>query len=199
MKITYNQYPLLLYTSYNQKNTPNELIMGSVNEKTMQKALNHKGYNHFLPLIITLNSKDHQAVNYFLSEKIQNRILNEENFRYYFLGKFSKKRNTQYGCILMESDYTCVYICLSKNDTAHFKGIDGSYIGVGHYKKNILIGFEEGIILDDSLTLKENGIYPSKTNLLDYLTFCIATLGYAVNNSNPLDIPSVSEKIFILK
>ena len=199
MKITYNQYPLLLYTSYNQKNAPNELIMGIVNGKTVEKTLNHRGYNNFLPLIITLNSRNHQSVNYFLSQKIQNRILNEENFRYFLLGKFSEKSETQYGCILMESDYTCVYVCLSRKEAAHFKGIDGSYIGVGYYKKNILIGFEEGIIIDDSLVLKEDGIYPNKANLLDYLTFCIATLGYAVNNSNLLDAPNVNEKIFILK
>lgn len=199
MKITYKQYPLLVYTSDSQKDIPDELVIGAVNSKTMEEILTHRGYAHFFSLLATLKCKNYQPNNYFLSQGIRNLLLNEEKCRYYALREFSKKGDTKYGCILMENTYTCVYICLSKKDSVHLKRRGDSYIGVGYYKKNILIGFEEGFISEESLILQANGIYPEEANGLDYLTFCMTTLGYAVNNSSLLDTQEMNEKIFILK
>ncbi|MBA4850544.1 hypothetical protein [Emticicia sp. BO119] len=199
MEITYKQYPLLAYTSISKKNIPDELVIGAVSKKMIEKILSHKGYTHFFFLLGTLKHKNYQPANYFLSQKIQNLLLNEERCRHASLMEFSKKSHTRYGCILMEDDYSCVYICLSKKDAFYLKGLDDSYIGVGYYKKNILIGFEEGIIVGDSIILQANGIYPKEANELDYLTFCITTLGYAINNSYILDIHEGDEKIFMLK
>ncbi|RYU93743.1 hypothetical protein [Emticicia agri] len=199
MTITYNQYPLLSYTSYSPKDIPKELFIGAVNSRTIQEILAHKGYAHFFPLIVNLQRNTFQPSNYFLSQNIQNLLLNEEKSRFYSLREFSKKSDTRYGCILMENGYTCLYVYLSKKDALRLKRISDSYIGVGYYKKNILIGFEEGVINNDSLILQENGIYPEEANWLDYLTFCISVLGYAVNNSYLMDSHEVDEKIFMLK
>lgn len=185
MDITYNNYPGLLFTSYNKDTAPDELPFEVASQAVRMYLSRSTGFHEMWAIIGTKNSLDDTATNYELSDRNFSRIDSNHDFRNsQFRAFFENYVKPKYGNIAFKEGGHYVYLLLSKQETKQLKNADGRYMAVALFRQNFFIGFEEAIITEKGLKVMETGHYEGGMDVGGYLSFCIIALAYA-NQANP--------------
>lgn len=201
MKVTYTNYPLLLFTSYDKESAPQDLPFEMPDNSTLAAVQKSQGFGMMFGYIAVKNTleKKNSTINYFLTPSTFNSVEHNANFRnsnfQYFLSKYITPRR---GCIMFHQGGTYVYNLLGVQETKNMYKVDGRYMSVAFFAGNMLIGFEECFITSKGPIVQPNGIYNGGMDVGGYLSFCIITLAYADGRSKVLNAPDVKETIFEL-
>lgn len=201
--ITYNNYPLLLFTSFDKDNATDELPFEVQNESERKYLSESKGFNEMFPLIAVKNTimKENSNTNYYLEDNLFERIDNDIDFRNRnFASFFTKNNMPSSGVIMFKDGGQYVYLLLSEKVTRQIKKKDGIYFAVALFKNNFFIGFEEGYIQKKGGIKLENSGYYAGMDKGGYISFAVITLSYAAGKELPiLTAPGVKERIYELK
>jgi hypothetical protein len=202
MTITYNNYPTLLFLSYDKDNAPEELPFEVASPAVRDYLNTSTGYNELFAYIPVKNSLEgrNTNTNYLLNDDLFTKIDSSEFFRNeQFRNFFTTYVKPKHGTIVFKNGGQYVYLLLSRQDTKSLKKKDGRYMAVALFRNNFFIGFEEAIISERGLEVMPTGRYESGMDLGGYLSFCIITLSYANNKELPLyNNETIKEKIFVL-
>lgn len=202
MNITYNDYPSLLFLSYNKDNAPEELPFEVASLPVKNFLANSKGYHNLFGYIAVKNSLENKntTTNYLLDDRLFHRIDSDDHFRNeQFKNFFFQYVKPSHGVILFKEGGQYVYLLLGKNETKSLKNKDGRYIAVALFKGNFFIGFEEGFITDRGIDVLPSGHYEGGMDRGGYISFCVITLAYA--NKKQLQVhktDTVKETMFEL-
>ncbi|WP_146202330.1 hypothetical protein [Dyadobacter jejuensis] len=200
MKITYHSYPMLLHTSFDKENAPDVLPFVMPDEKTIKKVQANKGFQQLLPTIAIKNTVagKNATTNIYLSDTTFQKVEYDEYFRNtQFRQFFTSSIKPKYGTILMKEGATYVYMLLSKQETKGLKNLDGCYIAVALFIRDVFLGFEEGVITNNGIEVNQTGIYNGGMDIGGYISFVIITLSHAEGKTFKL-VECVSEKIISL-
>lgn len=199
--ITYDEYPLLLHTSFTQKDAPDELPFEVVSTSVQNYLSNCNGYKEMFALIAIKNSleKENSNTHYWLNNNLFNKVDSDDyfrntNFRNFF-GIYLKSQN---GTILFKDGGQYLYMLCDVKETKNIKNKDGRYIAVALFRKNFFIGFEEGYISERGIQIAETGHYENNMPIGGYISFVLITLGYANNRELSLLESPTKEKIYCL-
>lgn len=206
MELTYNNYPLLLFFSFDKNNAPEYFPFEVVDVKTKEYLQNCKGFQEFFAFIPAKNgfSQFEKHNNYLISDSLYFRIDSADYFRQtefeYFFSTYIKPAT---GTICFKDGGQYVYMLLSKGETKKLKNRDGRYIAVALFKENTFVGFEEAYILEKGLEVLHTGYYETGMDKGGFLSFVIVFLSYLhkSNTLNLLDdsINKTTEKIFLVE
>jgi len=204
MDVTYNNYPALLYMSFDEETAPAEFVFELVSEDDAAFLSAHNHHRELLAYAALQNSIHHAdtTTNYLLSDSMFKTIDSNVTFRtHYFKRFFETAIPPQHGTIIFRDGGQYVYLFLSENDTLLFKGLKGRYICTMVMKDNIFVGFEEALIVPEGLKVFKTGHYHFDMEQAGYISFVCITLSYASTQSNlPLyHSDKVKEKIFMLQ
>ena len=200
--INYNDYPCLLFLSYDKDTAPSELPFKVAHKGVQEYLSERKGYQEMFAYVAVKNTllKEDSTTNYLLNDKMFAKIdsddrFRNENFQYFFRNYIKAK----YGTILFRNGGQYVYLLLGKQESKSLKKCDGRYICSALFKNNFFIGFEEGVITEKGIQVFPNGYYESGMPIGGYLSFVIVTLAYASKTELPLyESEKIKEKIYIL-
>lgn len=202
MNITYNEYPTLLFLSYNDENAPEELPFEVASLQVKAFLSNCIGYQEMFAYIAVKNSIENKntTTNYLLSDRMFNLVEHNETFRNtHFRNFFKEYVIPQRGTILMKNGGQYVFLLLGKNETKAFKKRDGRYMATALFRENFFIGFEEAIIGEKGIEVMQTGHYEAGMDVGGYLSFCIISLAYAHKKSLPdYKSDTIKEKIYML-
>lgn len=201
--ITYNEYPLLLFTSFDKDNAEDELPFKVQEESIIKYLSGSRGFNEMLALIGVKNTimKGNSNTNYYLEDNLFERVDNDSDFRNRnFASFFSQKPKPENGVIMFKGRGQYVYLLLSETETRQMKEKKGMYFAVALFKNDFFIGFEEGYIQARGIEVENSGYYASGMDKGGYISFVIVTLSYAAGKELPiLTAPGVKERIYELK
>lgn len=160
MELTYNDYPLLLFFSFDKNNAPEQWPFEIPDASTEKYLASSKGFQDLMAYIPAKRSltgaKEHR--NHLLSDSLFFRIDSADYFRQlefeYFFSTYIKPVT---GTICFRNGGQYVYMLLSKQETKQLKNIDGRYIATALFKENVFCGFEEGYVTEEGLRLLETG------------------------------------------
>jgi len=202
--ITYNDYPSLLFTSFDKETAPEELPFEVANEKALTFLSKSKGFNEMFGYIAAKNSlqKENTTTNYYFDNEIATKIDSDDYFRNRHFGDFfSNYVKAKHGTIMFKEGGQYVYLLLGHKETKALKKVNGRYICTAMFKTNFFIGFEEAIITEKGISVLPTGYYESGMDVGGFLSFVIITLEYA---SGFADLPifqsnTIKEKIYCLR
>ena len=203
-EISYNDYPALLFTSFDKDDAPEELPFNVKDNDVRDYLSRCTGFKEMFTLIGAFNSmvKENTTTNYIIDDRLF-RKMDGGDFRFceiqydnFFRNYVQEKR----GVVMFKDGGNYVYMLLGKEETKALKGMNGRYICTAFFQKNHFIGFEEAIITNQGLGVMNTGYYEGGMELGGYLAFVIVTLAYA-NNKNLRLYKSdrIREKIFVLE
>ena len=202
MQVTYNDYPSLLFLSYNKDNAPEELPFEVASLQVRDYLTSCKGYQELFAYIAVKNTIEgrNTTTNYLLSDSTFTKIDSNDSFRNeQFRNFFSEYVKPQHGAILFKQGGQYVYLLLGKNETKQLKNREGRYIAVTLFKGNFFIGFEEGIITDRGIDVMQTGHYEAGMDVGGYISFCIITLAYANKKTlQAYESITIKEPIYLL-
>lgn len=186
MQITYDNYPGLLFTSFNKDNAPVELPFEVASLQGREYLAHSSGFQEMWGIIGSKNSLGGTATNYLLPVPSFHRIDSDINFRNtQFRSFFENYVKPQYGNILFKDGGHYVYLLLGKQETRQLKQQEGRYMAAALFKHNFFVGFEEAVITEQGLQVSNGGHYEGM-DIGGYLSFCLIALAYS--NSKRLDI-----------
>jgi len=204
-EITYNDYPALLYTSFDKDDAPNELPFNVKDTGVRDYLSQCKGFKDLFLCIGIYNSiaKENTTTNYRIEDRLF-RKMDGGDFKFceiQYDNFFRDKIEPKHGTVMFKEGGNYVYMLLGRDGTKALKGMNGRYICSAFFQKNLFIGFEEAIITDKGLLgVMNTGYYEGGMDLGSYLSFVIVTLAYANNKKMKLyKSDRVKEKIFILE
>lgn len=199
--ITYDNYPLLLHTSFTKNDAPSELPFEVVSADVRDYLANCAGYQELFAYIAVRNTllKSNSNTHYYLDDVMFHRVdsddrFRNENFRNFFLS-YIKPKN---GVILFKDCGQYLYVLLGVQDTKKLKKRDGRYIAVALFKGDFFVGFEEGLITDKGIQVEHNGRYENGMDVGGYISFVLITLGYAEDRDRNLIDTQTNERIYKL-
>ena len=203
MNINYNDYPTLLFLSYDKDTAPTELPFEVAHVGAREYLTARKGFQEMFAYIAVQNSlqKHNTTTNFLLEDEMFHKVDSNDYFREnQFRNFFSSYAKKKHGTILFKGGGQYVYLLLSTQETKALKHADGRYICAAFFKNNFFIGFEEAIITSRGLSVLPTGHYEGGMDKGGYLSFAIISLAYAEGRA--LDVyqsDKVQEQIFILK
>lgn len=203
MTINYNNYPSLLFLSYDKDTAPQELPFEVISESVQQYLTTCKGYQELFAYVAVCNTitKTNTTTNYLLNDLTFSKIDSEDNFRNKYFGSFFDNYAKQkHGTILFKGGGQYVYMLLDEHETKALKNINGRYICAALFKENIFIGFEEAYITDRGLQVLNTGHYEAGMDRGGYLSFVLITLAYADSRTGfeLYKSDNIKEKIYLL-
>jgi len=202
-EINYNDYPTLLFTSFNKEDAPNELPFEVKNEGIGEYLSWCEGFKGMFGYIAACNSieKKNTTTNFTFDDAMFRKIDRDDNFRYVqFRQFFENYVKAKHGSILLKEGGTYVYLLLGQKETKALKKMDGRYICTAFFKSNYFIGFEEAFVTDQGLRVLNTGYYDGGMDAGGYLSFVVVTLSYAHNKELKIyDSETVKETIYILE
>lgn len=202
MEIGYNEYPSVLYTSFQKEDAPQELPFEVVNEKTHNYLSQCTGFREMFALIAVKNTlnKGNACVYFYLEDNLFGKIDGYDYFRNsQFRNFFSSYVKPKCGAILFHDSGQYVYMLLGKQETKKLKNRNGRYIAVALFKKNVFIGFEEGIILDEGgVDVFPTGEYASGMDRGGFISFVLITLAYAGDGPHTVMDTKLKETVYKL-
>ena len=202
MEINYENYPAILYTSFQKNDAPPELSIAVLSEYDRDRLSRRKGFTELFAFIGAKNSIEKKNCNtyLYLEDDIFHKIDSNDYFRQRYFSSFfvnySKPKN---GVILFKDGGQYVYLLLGKQQTKQIKGQDGRYIAVAFLVGNNFVGFEEGIIKDKGIQVEDTGIYNGGMDRGGYICFVLVTMAYADGTTPQLLNTKLSEEIYLLK
>lgn len=186
--IGYNDYPLVLHTSFTKEDAPEKLWFEVEDEQIRNYLANCKGFQEMFVLFAVKNTQkcNNSNTHFYLDDSLFHKIDANDFFRQQqfsnFLSHYIKPKN---GVILFKDNGQYVYMLLSKDETKKIKGRDGRYIAVAFFKQNYFVGFEEGIITEKGIEVLQTGHYYHGMDKGGYISFVLITLAYAGDNEHP--------------
>ncbi len=183
--ITYNQYPSLLFLSYDKDNAPEDLPfeVSSINVRNwLSKS---KGYGEMFGIIASLNTIGNRPKHYWLNDNNFNLVEYNDGFRNINFRNFisdAEKHETQYGCICFKNGGQYVYLLAQSPLSNSLKGENGLYFATALFMNNIFIGFEEGIV-NNGFSVMPTGHYANGMDIGGYLSFVSICLSFFKNGS----------------
>ena len=203
-EVSYNDYPALLFTSFNNEDAPKEIPFDVRNTGARDYLSRSDGFKDMFLYIRACNSvlKGNTTTNYVMDKRLFRKIDGGDlkfcanQYDDFFKGDVEPK----HGTVMFMEEGCFVYLILGNRVTMKLKGMDGHYICAAFFKKNFLLGFEEGIITDKGLLIMNSGYYEGGKDTGVYLSFTVVTLQYAKNKNLRLyETDRVKEKIYILE
>lgn len=201
MEIGYNNYPTLLFTSFQKDDAPSELPFEVVSENVRSYLAGCKGFTDMFALIAVKNTmkKSNSNLYYSLNDRLFENVDSNDYFRNrYFADFFTEHIKPKHGVILFRDPGQYVYMLLGGQETKKIKGVNGRYIAVALFRENFFIGFEEGYIQEDGIQVAPTGNYENGMDVGGYISFVLITLGFAGDKSHPLAITNTKESIYQL-
>ncbi len=186
MHISYNNYPSLLFLSYNKDNAPEELPFQVASLQVQEYLSKCKGYKEMFSYIAVKNTLEEKntTTNYLLSDELFSKTDSNDEFRNQeFKNFFLNYVKPKHGTILFKNEGHYVYLLLGKHETKEIKKKEGRYVAVALFKSNFFIGFEEGIVHEKGIEVFKTGNYEGGMDVGGYISFCLITLAHA-NNKN---------------
>lgn len=177
--ITYNNYPSLLFLSYNKDNAPEELPFQVASESVLRFLFGSEGYNEMFAIFTSLNSLSMKPRHFWLNNKNFKDVEYNLNFRNSHFSEFlsSEQKEVQYGVICFKDGGQYVYLYLPPGK-AKMKGIESDgYLATALFKGNVFIGFEEAIV-GRGLSVMPTGYYEGGMDIGGYLSFTIVCLSF---------------------
>lgn len=195
--INYNQYPSLLFLSYNKDNAPEELPFEVHSSEVSSYLAQSAGYGQMFAIIASLNSQGFSPTHYWLNNKNFKDVEYNDNFRNAHFKKFvlSDPKEPKYGCICFKDGGQYVYLYLSP-DIAKIKGVKGVYLCTALFRENVFIGFEEAVI-HNGFSVMPTGYYAGGMDIGGYLSFVSICLSFFLDASKEVGtgINTTAEKI----
>jgi hypothetical protein len=185
--VTYQEYPLLLFTSYTKETRPDLLVFRSVDNKGSAYLKNGK-VGEIFDFIVAMNELGESGIkhtNYCMSDSLYARMDRNHEFRnkrfQYFL---QNKIKSETGIILLNKGRQYVYIILSEDEKKVLG--EGANMLVGFFHENVLLQVEEAYIEKSNIEVLDSGYYmdaaPSEKG--HSLTFVMVFLGYLMEVDN---------------
>ena len=203
MSINYNDYPTLLFLSFDKDTAPPELPFECSREEVREFLSTCRGFQEMFAYIAVVNTlcKQNTTTNYLLNDSLFSRIDSDDSLREKcFKSFFSNNITAKHGAILFKNSGQYVYLLLGKEETKALKKVDGHYLCAALFRSNFFIGFEEAIITSHGLSVFPTGHYEAGMDRGGYLSFVAVTLGLAGNQINlPVyQSEKIKETIYIL-
>lgn len=176
--INYNQYPSLLFLSYNKDNAPEHLPFEVSSPDVLTYLSDCAGYQEMFGIIASLNTLGLNPKHFWLNNRVFNDVEYDMNFRNSKFRNFllSPPEQIQYGCICFKDGGQYVYLYLPK-DKAKIKGLDKAYLCTALFKENLFIGFEETLV-DRGFSVMPTGHYSGGMDIGGYLSFVSICLSF---------------------
>ncbi|WP_462429379.1 hypothetical protein [Butyricimonas virosa] len=200
MKINYNDYPSILFTSFFEQEGPLEVKINVFSEKVIGFLAKCKGFNDLFPLISEKNTlKSKNSNDYFYLDAVLLSRIDNDLYRDNLSQKFLKTRvEARNGVLLFQGCAQYVYLLLSEEETWHVKRVKGMYIAVAVFMKDYFVGFEEAYITRRGVIVEPTGHY-FFMDIGGYINFVIVCLMYSMDNPGKLiNNVQVKEKVFLL-
>lgn len=201
MKISYNEYPTLLFTSFRQDDAPEGLPLKVVTPQVLSFLKGCVGFNEMFALIAIKNTecKGNSNIHYCLGDKLYHKVDSDDSFRNQYFGNvFKEYIKPKHGVILLPYGGQYVYMFLEEKETQIVKNHRGRYIAVAFFIQDTFAGFEEGYITEEGIRVLNTGHYEGGMNQGGYISFVLITLAYAGDKAYPLAETNVSENIYQL-
>lgn len=172
---------MLLFLSYDVQTAPEEISFAANDANALNYIKNTQALGGLFSHIVAGNSltNGRKHTNYLLSDSFFETVEHDEHFR--------KKEHDNFfntyiqpcsGTICFEESGQYVYMLLGNDETKFRKNIDGQYIAIALFKENIFIGFEEGLIKNNTCQVLATGFYPGSLEPGVFLSFIIVFLSY---------------------
>ena len=187
MAITYTNFPLLLFLSYDKDTAPEGLPFEVLEPSALTFLQSASGLHDIFSYIGAKNSlgKGPGHTNYRLTDALFHQINSDDHFRgTHFSGFLSRYVKPTTGLIIFREDGQYVYMLLGKHETKELKKADGRHIATAFFKENVFIGFEEAIITEKGLEVWHTGYYSNDMELAGYLSFVAIFLSYLQSMKN---------------
>lgn len=201
--INYTYYPLVLFTSFDEKEEVDELPFVLESEKVKAYFDKYKGVQELFGYIGAKNSVKgkNNCTYYYLDDNLFSRIEFDDFFRQRNFSRFFQDYHieSKYGVILFAGGGQYIFSLLGKDETKKLYSRDGKYVSTALFRKNAFVGFEEGVLIDNGIEVLPTGYYTGGMDIGGYLSFMLITLGYAGDKSYPLLNTTMKEKIFHLR
>lgn len=187
--ITYNNYPLLLHTSFNVEDAPEHLPFEVSSEAVREYLSRCVGYQELFTFIAAKNTIFAKNTNthYHLNDDIFKRIDSDDFFRnemfQRFFSEYIKPKN---GVITFKQNGQYLYNLLGVQETKKLKGKKGRYIAVALFRGDFFVGFEEGYITERGIQVEQTGHYSIGMPPGGYISFILVTLAFAGEKDHKL-------------
>lgn len=200
MEIDYNNYPTILFTSFNEEDSSGGFPFNVQSEAAHNYLSQNEELHEMLSIIVAKNTfmKENCCTHYFLNSDLGVEIFFLKGDE--LLHSFSKKNiKSKCGTVLTGPSVQFVYLLLDKDETKLFKKKEGRYVAVALFFGNVFIGFEEGYIIDDHFRVNmHTNYYEREVKAGLYIANVLITLSYTEDRSLPLLKTKVTEKIYEL-
>lgn len=199
--IDYNNYPLLLHTSFTKDDAPTELPfeVGSVEVKEYLSQCD--GYNDLFAGITVKNTlhKENSNTHFYLKDNLFHKIDSDDHFRsQQFSNFFSDYIKPKNGMILFKEKGQYLYMLLGVQETKKIKKRNGRYIAVALFQGDFFIGFEEGYITERGVQVEHTGHYENEMPVGGYISFVLVTLAFAGDKQHELIENKTKERVYQL-
>ncbi len=202
MDITYNNYPTILYTSFDNKSAPPELPFRVISDNVSNYLSRCTGFSDLFSYISTKNTIENINTNtyYYLDNNVFNKIDSDNQFRnQYFTNIFKEYIKPRFGAILLPGGGQYVYAFLDTHETKRVKGRSGRYIASALFQNDFFIGFEEGYLTQEGITVEQGGHYDGGMDKGGFISFVMITLSYTNNQNLDTVDTAVKEQIFKIR
>jgi hypothetical protein len=202
--VNYNDYPTLLFLSYDRDTAPDELPFEVGNENVREYLSRCKGFQDMFANIAAKNSlqKENTTTNYLLTDTLFHKIDDDYYFRNLYFGDFlAEYVKGKSGTIRFRDGGQDAYMLLGNKESKEWKKVKGRYICTALFMKNFFIGFEEAVITEKGLSVLPTGHYEGGMNIGGYLSFVLIALAYANSlKEMPLyESEKIKERVYELK
>ncbi len=183
--ITYNNYPSLLFLSYDKDNAPEELPFEVDSHETRKYLEGCQGYHEMFGIMASLNSLGHSPTHYWINNKRFQDVEYSDTFRNSHFRSFitGLPATVQYGCICFKDGGQYVYLFLPADKDIKRVGV--AYIATALFKGNVFIGFEEAV-LDGGFGVMPGGFYGGGMDRGGYLSFVSVSLSFFRSGTSEL-------------
>lgn len=161
LDISYNEYPTILYTSFDVKSGVESLPMVAGSKKVKNYLLKNKGLETLMGYIGYKNSQkgENNNVYYYLDDSTYRKVDSDGHFRsQYFNVVLKNGLDAKHGVILFRNSGQYVYAILDEEETKKLYNRNGRYVAVALFSQNLFVGFEEGFLHEHGFDLSQTGI-----------------------------------------
>lgn len=199
--IDYNNYPLLLHTSFTREDVPTELHFEVVSVEVREYLSKCNGYSELFGIIGAKNTlkREDSNTHFYLEDKLFHKIDSDDHFRrQQFSNFFSDYIKPKNGTILFKDGGQYLYLLLGVQETGKLKKRNGRYIAVALFQGDLFIGFEEGYITERGVQVEHTGHYENEMPVGGYISFVLVTLAFAGDKQHELFENATTEIIYKL-